>query len=119
VLEREALLKAWQESQDHMLHPIQTMMEQHQQAMQHLTQQSLAQFAEIMQVILRETREQEKATQGVSIAHAAESRRLGTAAVPNRGNQQDQLRPRDPALCCLNSRSSFHIWGAVKRMCSR
>ena len=98
MLEREAMLQALQEGQEHLLQSVQMMMEQHQQAMQHLTQQSLAQFAETMQTILRETREQEKAVQVVSTAHAAERRRPGTAAVPSRGNQQDQLRPRDPAV---------------------
>lgn len=74
------------------------MMEHHQQAMQHLTQQSLAQCAETLQTILREAHEQVKATQGVSIAYAAESRRPSTAAAHSRGNQQEQLRPRDPAV---------------------
>jgi hypothetical protein len=88
-----ALLGTLQANQQQMLQALHTMTEQHQQAMQYLTQQSLAQFVETATTILREMREQ-----GLSTAQAAERSMPADADGPCAGKQQDQPRPRDPVL---------------------
>jgi hypothetical protein len=98
ALDMEIMLQALQANQEQILQAVQTMMEHHQQATQYLTQLSLARFTEALTPLLHEAGEQGKAAQGVSTAHAAESRRPGTADVPDRGKHRDGLRSRDPAV---------------------
>jgi hypothetical protein len=92
------LLETWQMSQQQILQALQTITEQHQQVIEHLTQQSLAQFAETVKSVMRELREQEMGEQGVNTAHAAERRMPAETDLPLAGNQQDQPRPRDPVI---------------------
>ena len=92
------LLETLQANHQQMLQALQTVTEQHQQAMEHLIQQSLAQFAETVTTILRKTREQEEAEQGVGTAHTAEGSMPADTDIPLAGNQQDQPRPRDPGV---------------------